>query len=156
MIIKWFKSLFKKKLKHQWIIRHDRATDSMYFGPFKSMTEADAFIFKFENHTTKGYSAGLTLLLNPNVTPEEWWYNPLDSLIKNHSYLFKSEFKKPESSQPSHCSKEYCADPDNLDAFYWEDENSRGLSCGTCHETISSETYNEDKSIEYYMKEFKN
>ena len=53
MIIKWFKSLFKKKLKHQWIIRHDRATDSMYFGPFKSMTEAEAFIFKFENFGKK-------------------------------------------------------------------------------------------------------
>ena len=78
------------------------------------------------------------------------------SLSIQVSPTVKSEFKKPESSQPSHCSKEYCADPDNLDAFYWEDEDSRGLSCGTCHETISSETYNEDKSIEYYMKEFKN
>jgi len=155
-ICQCFKSVFKKELKHQWIIRHDRATDSVYFGPFKSMTEAETFISKFQNHTTKGYGPGLTLLLNPNLPSEEWWYNPLDKLIKDHSYLFESKSKKPKPYEPSHCSREYCADPDNPDAFYWEDEDSRGLTCGGCHQVISSETYNEDKSIEYYMKEFKN
>jgi hypothetical protein len=119
------------------------------------MTEAETFITKFQNHTTKNYGPGLTLLLNPNLPPEEWWYNPLNKLIDKHSYLFESKPKKAKTNEPSHCSREYCSDPDNPDALYWEDGNSRGLSCETCHETISSETYNENGSIEYYMKEFK-
>lgn len=99
-ICRCFKSLFKKELKHQWIIRHDRATDSVYFGPFKSITEAETFIVKFQNHTTKNYSPGLTLLLNPNLPAEEWWYNPLDKLIKNHSYLLNQNLKSLNPMNP--------------------------------------------------------
>jgi len=75
-------------------------------------------------------------------------------MITKLLYLFKSLFNKSPSFL--NCSRQYCADPDNPNALYWEDSNSRGLSCSTCNQVISSETYNKDKSIEYYMKEFKN
>lgn len=79
-------------------------------------------------------------------------------MITKVIHFFKSLSNK--SSSLSDCSRQYCADPDNPDALYWEeyceDSNSRGLSCNTCHQIISSETYNQNGSIEYYMKEFKN
>lgn len=68
--------------------------------------------------------------------------------------FYKSLFNKPFNS--FNCSRQCCADPNNPDALYWEDSDSRGLSCSTCHQIISSETYNQNGSIEYYMKEFKN
>ena len=79
-------------------------------------------------------------------------------MITKVIYFFKSLFNKP--SNLLDCSKQYCADPDNPDALYWEeyweDEHSRGLTCGRCNQIISFETYNQNGSIEYYMKEFKN
>ena len=75
-------------------------------------------------------------------------------MITKVIYFFKSLFNKPSNSPD--CFRQYCTNLDNPDALYWEDSNSRGLSCNTCNQIISSETYDQNGSIEYYMKEFKN
>lgn len=83
------KSIFKpKKIQsdYQWIIHHTRSTDRVFFGPFQSLTEVDNF-FK-NNPEALHVSRGLELLISPQSSPKQWWYNPNDYLQQNHSYLF--------------------------------------------------------------------
>lgn len=74
--------------KYQWILHHTRATDRVFFGPFKSYEELDLFYETIEN--AERIHCSVELLINPFVaTSLEWWYNPYDELEKYNPELFK-------------------------------------------------------------------
>lgn len=87
-----FISIFKKQQEHipdyQFIVHHCRATDRVFFGPFKNHRELDAF---FDDPKNAGIQCAIELLISPNVSKEQYWYNPNDYLREHHSYLFERE-----------------------------------------------------------------
>lgn len=85
-----FKSTFKKQSvpDYQFIVHHIRATDRVFFGPFKNHKELDAF---FEDPKNKGIHCSVELLISPTCPKEQYWYNPPEYLIEHHSYLFERD-----------------------------------------------------------------
>jgi hypothetical protein len=90
--MKILKSLFSKnenKIQPQqhysWIIHHVRATDRVFFGPFKDYRQVDNF---FNDPKNKGIQCSVELLISPNCPKEQYWYNPTEYLLDNHFYLF--------------------------------------------------------------------
>ena len=57
------------------ILHHVRATDRVFFGPFKNMTEVDNF-FK-SNPEAKKVSKSIEVLISPTCPPEHWWNNQI-------------------------------------------------------------------------------
>ena len=89
-ILKFLKN--KKKTNFQphysWIVHHVRSTDRVFFGPFKSYKELDAF---FDDPKNKGIHCSVELLISSDCPKDQYWYNPTDYLLENHSYLFERE-----------------------------------------------------------------
>jgi hypothetical protein len=73
---------------YQWIVHHCRSNDRVFFGPFNSYKELDAF---FEDPKNERIQCSVELLISPNCPKEQYWYNPTDYLLENHSYLFDRE-----------------------------------------------------------------
>ena len=78
-MIKKVKSIFvkpKTQLNYQIILHHTRATDRVFFGPFKNMTEVKNW------YATNPYAHevknSIEILISPYSDPEHWWYIPLD------------------------------------------------------------------------------
>lgn len=55
------------------ILHHVRATDRVFFGPFKNMSEVDKF-FK-SNPEARRISKSIEILISPTCPPEHWWNN---------------------------------------------------------------------------------
>lgn len=77
---------------YQWIIVHTRATDIVYFGPFKNYEELDKF---FEDPKNRNIQCNVHLLISPSLDSKDYWYNPQDKLLEVADYLFdrKEEVK---------------------------------------------------------------
>ena len=92
-IIFKLKSIFKKELAkepiqdYQFIIHHQRATDRVFFGPFKNYEELNKF---FQNSKNSGVQHCVEILISPTCPKEQYWYNPPKYLEENHSYLFQN------------------------------------------------------------------
>jgi hypothetical protein len=77
--------LIESQIHYSWIIHHVRSTDRVFFGPFKSYKEVDAF---FDDPKNKSIQCSLELLISPDCPQEQYWYNPNDYLRDKHPYLF--------------------------------------------------------------------
>lgn len=73
---------------YSWIIHHVRATDRVFFGPFKSYKEVDSF---FDDPKNKNIHCSLELLISPDCPSDQYWYNPNEYLLEKHPYLFERE-----------------------------------------------------------------
>lgn len=82
-------SKFKKapQKNYSWIICHTRATDHVYFGPFKDYAEVDSFYNSVPQAQRIQYN--LQIMISPNCPPDQWWHNPLDKLVAIQPELFK-------------------------------------------------------------------
>ena len=88
-MFKYFKSKFKKQNQRQnyaWIVRHARATDVVYFGPFYSWQEVDSFFQ--DKAMDNGVQGNLELLISPNSPPSKWWYNPYQNVVQECPQLY--------------------------------------------------------------------
>ena len=75
---------------YQMIIVHTRATDRVFFGPFKNMTEIKHW-YSTNPETEKVYPS-TQILISPHANPDEWWYIPLDhpeDLTESQSAIFQ-------------------------------------------------------------------
>lgn len=84
-IINKFKSPPVVQPDYQIIVVHTRATDRVYFGPFKNITELNNW--QVTNPAASRVSPSIQLLISPNANPDEWWYTSLND---------------PQSLKPSH------------------------------------------------------
>lgn len=76
-----FKSLFIKtevdsQPDYHIILHHTRATDRVFFGPFKNMTEVQDW-YKSNPHALQVKNS-IEILISPYSNPDDWWYIPLD------------------------------------------------------------------------------
>jgi hypothetical protein len=85
---KFIKTKSPQIAHYSWIVYHTRATDRVFFGPFSSYKELDAF---FDDPKNKDIQCGIELLISPNCPKEQYWYNPNDYLLENHPYLFQRD-----------------------------------------------------------------
>lgn len=58
-----------------WIIVHTRATDRVYFGPFATLHEADAWMNEVGRR--RGVSGSLVPLVSPASNPDNLWQDPI-------------------------------------------------------------------------------
>jgi hypothetical protein len=58
------------------ILHHVRATDRVFFGPFKNMTEVKDW-YKTNPHAAQVKNS-IEVLISPYSNPDDWWYIPLE------------------------------------------------------------------------------
>lgn len=75
---------------YQIILHHTRATDRVFFGPFKNMTEVkNWYAINPHAHQVKN---SIEILISPYSDPDYWWYIPLeypDDLTESQSAIFQ-------------------------------------------------------------------
>jgi hypothetical protein len=74
-----------------FIIVHTRATDRVYFGPFKDMEELDKWMK--EVGSKRGVRGSIIPLMNPQGDPADFWYIP--------SGMPLEETLKPKKDRPT-------------------------------------------------------
>ena len=65
-----------KQPDYHIILHHTRATDRVFFGPFKNITEVQDW-YKTNPHASQVKNS-IEVLISPYSNPEDWWYIPLD------------------------------------------------------------------------------
>jgi hypothetical protein len=65
-----------KQPDYHIILHHTRATDRVFFGPFKNITEVENW-YKTNPHSSQVKNS-IEVLISPYSNPEDWWYIPLD------------------------------------------------------------------------------
>jgi phage terminase large subunit len=65
-----------KQPDYHIILHHTRATDRVFFGPFKNITEVQDW-YKTNPHASQVKNS-IEVLVSPYSNPDDWWYIPLD------------------------------------------------------------------------------
>jgi len=65
-----------KQPDYHIILHHTRATDRVFFGPFKNITEVENW-YKTNPYASQVKNS-IEVLISPYSNPEDWWYIPLD------------------------------------------------------------------------------
>ena len=73
-----------KQPDYHIILHHTRATDRVFFGPFKNITEVQDW-YRTNPHASQVKNS-IEVLVSPYSNPDDWWYIPLD-----HPYMLNPD-----------------------------------------------------------------